>query len=72
MNQADIERMLQKYIDAEMAVLDGKSIEINGQSMTMESLSEIRKGRESWERRLQQFTSAQRGRPQYSLARFTR
>lgn len=72
MNQADIERMLQKYIDAEMAVLDGKSVEINGQSMSMESLSEIRKGRESWERRLQQVTDAQRGRPQYCLARFTR
>lgn len=72
MNQADIERMLQKYIDAEMAVLDGKSVEINGQSMTMESLSEIRKGRESWERRLQQVIDAQRHRPQYSLARFPR
>lgn len=72
MNQADIERMLQKYIDAEMAVLDGKSVEINGQSMTMESLGEIRKGRESWERRLQQAIDAQRRRPQYCLARFSK
>ncbi|WP_313687556.1 hypothetical protein [Pantoea sp.] len=72
MNQADIERMLQRYIEAELAVLDGKSIEINGQSMTMESLSEIRKGREYWQRQLQQCIDAQRGRPQYSLARFRR
>ncbi|MEW5290298.1 hypothetical protein ABW286_14080 [Erwinia papayae] len=72
MNQADIERMLQKYIEAELAVLDGKSVELNGQSMTMESLSEIRKGREAWERRLQLLTDSQRRRPQYSLARFPR
>lgn len=72
MNQADIERMLQKYIEAEMAVLDGKSVELNGQSMTMESLSEIRKGREAWERRLQLLLDSQRRRPQHSLARFPR
>ncbi|KGT87236.1 hypothetical protein NG99_23730 [Erwinia typographi] len=72
MNQADIERVLQKYIEAEIAVLDGKSVEINGQSMTMENLDKIIAGREKWERRLQQFTDARLRRPQYSLARFRR
>lgn len=72
MNQAQIEGMIEKYLIAEGAVLEGKSITFNGQSMTMENLSEIRKGREAWERRLASFLSAQSGRPQYKLARFPR
>ncbi|STM86681.1 prophage protein [Escherichia coli] len=38
MNQNDIEAMIHRYINAEMAVLDGKSITFNGQQMTMENL----------------------------------
>ncbi|MCC3749713.1 hypothetical protein LLQ46_22915 [Rouxiella badensis] len=72
MNQADIEDMIQQYLNAEKAVLQGKSITFNGQSMTMENLSEIRNGRESWERRLSALMSARRRRPQYKLARFPR
>ncbi|MFA1237325.1 hypothetical protein ACLPHD_03330 [Serratia odorifera] len=70
MNQADIENMIQSYVAAEKAVLEGKSITFNGQSMTMESLSEIRKGRASWERRLSDMIAARRGRPMYKVARF--
>lgn len=70
MNQADIENMIQRYLDAETSVLEGKSITFNGQSMTMENLSEIRKGREFWERRLTSLTATRRGRPMYKVARF--
>ncbi|NIH11201.1 MAG: hypothetical protein G5702_01800 [Serratia symbiotica] len=70
MNQADIENMIQSYMDAEKAVLEGKSITFNGQSMTMESLSEIRKGRAYWERRLSELQAARKGRPMYKVARF--
>ncbi|CAI0734410.1 Uncharacterised protein [Serratia plymuthica] len=70
MNQADIENMIQSYYEAEKAVLEGKSITFNGQSMTMESLSEIRKGRANWERRLSDLIAARRGRPMYKLSRF--
>ncbi|MDA6428907.1 hypothetical protein OSK68_26455, partial [Escherichia coli] len=35
MNQNDIEAMIQRYTEAEMAVLDGKSVTFNGQQMTM-------------------------------------
>ncbi|HEP0988290.1 TPA: hypothetical protein QIX85_000329 [Serratia marcescens] len=70
MNQADIENMIQSYVDAEKAVLEGKSITFNGQSMTMESLSEIRKGRAQWERRLSDLLASRRGRPMYKVARF--
>ena len=52
MNKNDIEAMIQRYTEAEMAVLDGKSVTFNGQQMTMENLSEIRQGRQEWERRL--------------------
>lgn len=44
MNQNDIEAMIQRYTEAEMAVLDGKSVTFNGQQMTMENL--LRSGRD--------------------------
>ena len=70
MNKSEIEAMIQRYAEAEMAVLDGKSIKFNGQEMTMENLSEIRKGRQEWERRLTSLNNQRRGRPGYKLARF--
>lgn len=70
MNRADIESMIQRYTEAELAVLEGKSIRFNGQEMTMENLSEIRKGRQEWERRLSSFNRTRRGTPGYRLARF--
>jgi hypothetical protein len=38
--------------------------------MTLENLSEIRKGRQEWERRLATLNNKRRGRPGYRLARF--
>lgn len=66
MNQNDIEAMIQRYTEAEMAVLDGKSVTFNGQQMTMENLSEIRQGRQEWERRLAALITRRRGHPGYS------
>ena len=65
MNQNDIEAMIQRYTEAEMAVLDGKSVTFNGQQMTMENLSEIRQGRQEWERRLAALITRRRGHPGY-------
>ncbi|HIB1592734.1 TPA: primosomal replication protein PriB/PriC domain protein, partial [Salmonella enterica subsp. enterica serovar Muenchen] len=45
MTRADLQELYSAYLVAEIAVLKGKSIMLNGQSMTMESLEEIRKGR---------------------------
>ncbi|CAI8703465.1 hypothetical protein [Kosakonia quasisacchari] len=70
MNQSDIEAMIQRYTDTEMAVLGGKSITFNGQQMSFENLAEIRKGRQEWERRLAALNNKRRGRPGYRLARF--
>ncbi|HEE5030238.1 TPA: hypothetical protein R7I81_005441, partial [Klebsiella pneumoniae] len=61
MKQTDIESIIQRYTDAEIAVLDGKSITFNGQQMTLENLSEIRKGRQEWERRLASLLTQRNG-----------
>ncbi|MEH4624837.1 hypothetical protein PO369_14760 [Phytobacter diazotrophicus] len=70
MNLNDIEAMIQRYVDAEMAVLDGKSITFNGQQMAYENLSEIRKGRQEWERRRATVIQQSQGRSGFKLARF--
>ena len=69
--------MLEKYLDAEMAVLAGKSITFNGRSMTMENLAEIQKGRREWEQRVNQQAGRSAGRPSFggmpfSVAAFNR
>ncbi|HEY3591375.1 MAG TPA: hypothetical protein VGL07_15120 [Buttiauxella sp.] len=70
MTRSELETIIQAYRDAERAVLAGKSITMNGQSMTMENLSDIRKGLTAYETRLASFDARQRGRPRYKLARF--
>lgn len=69
MNPDNIQTMIDRYTAAELAVLEGKSITFNGQQMTMENLSEIRKGRQEWERRQATLGNKRRGRPNYKLAR---
>lgn len=44
--------MLQLYLDAETAILAGKTIQFNGRTHTMESLDMIQKGRREWEGRV--------------------
>lgn len=57
MTAQELKTMIRHYTNAEMAVLEGKSIRFNGQEMTYENLSEIRKGRQEYERRLAGLTS---------------
>lgn len=65
------QQMVDKYIEAEMAVLEGRSISFGGRTLTMENLSEIRKGRASWERRVAAEKARAAGRSStHSLARF--
>jgi len=40
-----------KYLAAEQAVLDGKTIKFGERMLGMEDLAEIRKGRQEWERK---------------------
>ncbi|MGY0155263.1 primosomal replication protein PriB/PriC domain protein [Edwardsiella tarda] len=67
MTREELEQRRQAYLDAERAVLMGKSISINGQEMTMESLSVIRKGLEDIDAQLRAKT---RPRSLHSVARF--
>ena len=44
--------MLQKYLDAEVAILSGQEISMNGKSLKQADLVTIQKGRLDWERRV--------------------
>lgn len=46
------QEMLELYIQAEKDVLAGKSITFRGETMDLEDLEQIRKGRIEWERKV--------------------
>jgi hypothetical protein len=48
--------MVALYIEAEKDVLAGKSVSINGKTMSTEDLEQIRKGRMEWQRTLSMYT----------------
>lgn len=50
--------MLQKYLDAESAVLEGKTVRFGEKLVTLEDLEWIQKGRREWETRVSVETSA--------------
>ncbi len=63
------QQMVERYIDAEMAVLDGKAVQFGGRTLTMENLNQIREGRKEWERRAAaEGVRARGGNSRYSLA----
>jgi hypothetical protein len=67
--------MLQKYLDAEEAILAGKTIQFAGRTHTMENLEVIQKGRREWEVRVNAETAAAARAPTigglgFKLARF--
>lgn len=63
--------MVAKYLEAEAALLLGKTVSFGGRTLTVENLDSIRKGRQEWERRA---VAEQRGSGfgglSYSVARF--
>ncbi|HFD6683713.1 TPA: hypothetical protein ACF5RG_003567 [Providencia alcalifaciens] len=71
MTREQVKEMLDAYLKAEMEILQGKNVTFNGQSMTMENLSEIRKGREQWEARYMATSASRRHSPGYKVARFS-
>ncbi|MDI3359769.1 hypothetical protein QQF21_17195 [Lelliottia sp. V89_10] len=70
MTQDDIKAIIQRYVEAEEAVLQGKTVTFNGQTLAMESLGEIRSGRQEWERKLSDLVNQKSGRGPWKLARF--
>lgn len=71
MNLEQARAILQRYVDAEQEVLLGKSTSFGGRTLTMVDLSEIRQGRQEWERKVaaMQRNAAGLSRP-YKLATF--
>ncbi|MFJ7286360.1 primosomal replication protein PriB/PriC domain protein [Pseudomonas sp. NPDC099000] len=62
--------MVERYMAAEIAVLDGKETMFNGRKMVMSDLADIQKGRLFWERRVASQEAAAAGRPGHALAVF--
>lgn len=67
--------MLAKYLEAETALLAGKTVQFAGRTHTMESLEMIQKGRREWEGKVAAENAAAAGVPRmggmgYSVARF--
>jgi hypothetical protein len=67
--------MLDKYIEAELAILDGKNVSFQGRTMGMEDLDKIRLGRQEWEQRVARGSRVSSGQPTFggrtfSVARF--
>lgn len=61
------------YLNAEAALLAGKSFQWGDRTLTRENLAEIREGRQEWERRVAQAAEVTAGRPRgYALADFSR
>lgn len=64
-------RMLDRYMEAEDAVLDGRTITFEGRSLTLVDLPQLRAGRQEWERKVNSLERAAAGRSVgYSLASF--
>lgn len=63
--------MYDLYIEAEIGVLEGKSVQMDGRTMTMEDLDKIRTGRREWARKVVEEEMAASGVSQlYSLSDF--
>lgn len=67
--------MLQLYLEAEAAILGGKTIQFAGRTHTMESLDMIQKGRREWEGKVNAEATRAAGIPtfgglRYKTARF--
>ena len=61
MSKAHAQKMVDAYIAAELDVLDGKTVTVNGKTMGTEDLQAIRAGRLEWERRVCAYSSINAG-----------
>jgi|DEB0MinimDraft_6_1074348.scaffolds.fasta_scaffold489589_1 hypothetical protein len=71
MNTAQIQEMIDLYVEAEKAILTGQSYSIGNRSLTRANLTEIRNARSEWEQRLVNLTIKTRGgNPNYAVSTF--
>jgi hypothetical protein len=57
--------MLDKYIAAELAILDGKEVRFGERTLRMEDLAEVRRGRQEWEGRVTSANNTAARRPTF-------
>lgn len=71
---AQAQAMLDSYLQAEAAVLAGKSVRIGGigldRYLTLEDLDKIRAGRQEWERKIASLQRQRADAPTFGGARF--
>lgn len=71
---AQAQAMIAAYLEAEAAVLAGKSVRIGGigldRYLTLEDLDKIRAGRQEWERKIASLQRQGAGVPTFGGARF--
>lgn len=53
--------MLQKYLDAESAILAGQTVKFGERLLTRANLAEVQQGRREWQRAVNQEFSVQQG-----------
>jgi hypothetical protein len=72
MTVTEIQTIIDAYMAAELAVLQGKAHTLNGRSVTRENLGDIREGRQEWEQKLLSVKSRNAGaNTLYSVADFS-
>lgn len=55
---ATAQEMYEKYLEAEMKILKGQTVRMNNRLLTRADLTEVRKGRAEWERKLSRTSHA--------------
>lgn len=64
--------MLQTYLDAEVAILDGQSVRMGERMLTMADLNMVQAGRREWESKVAAETAAAAGQSSlYAVADFS-
>ncbi len=67
--------MLEKYLTAEKAILEGKQVSFNGRTLAMESLEQVIAGRKEWQQKVAAETATAAGAPKiggltFAVAKF--
>ena len=64
------EKMLELYLEAEAAAVEGRQFMFNGRQVMTQDLPAIIRGREKWEMRVARERSRASGMPGHALTRF--
>lgn len=71
MTRAQIQEMIDLYMEAEKAILKGQSYSIGNRSLTRSNLTEVRNARSDWENRLANFDlRARKANHHYAVSTF--